>query len=217
MNLDFLEKEHITLSPINTNRWLAWLSQNLYLKLIKQVMICLLIICGVISAKAQNEPNVSEVSALTSDMVQIQISAPQSVIKGNDIVINYVVSNKGKKNIYLVVETSSPSVRKEKLVFKFSEPAIGADEHLPFDYEFVKIRPNKKYNGRLVLSKNVISSSGLQNLSNAEIQVGFSYLFDISNLERCKQTTYRLPCVTELYEKSKSLAIGNLIVEMKKS
>lgn len=190
-----------------------WLHQIVFFKII----LFLIFICGLTFVEAQNEAKVLEASAKTSDLIQFQIFAPKNnIVKGKDVLLDYIIFNQGKKNIYLVIDPLFTDIKvKESLIFEVIEPVVGPDDHHPFNYQFIKIRPQEKYNGKIVLPEKVISSSGLQNLSSATIRVGFSYLFDISNLIDCKNSTYRLPCLNELYDKSKSLTIGNLVVEIK--
>jgi hypothetical protein len=184
---------------------------------LERMIILMIIIFGITSARAQNEATISKISAVTNDSIEFQVFGPPSVIKGSDIRLDYVVVNRGHRPTYLVTDPLFSDFKiRENWIFQLIQPVVGPDDHQPFNYEFIKIRPQGEYRGKIVLSKDVISTSGLQNLSSATIRIGFSYLFDISNFGGCKQATYRLPCLSDLYEKSKSLTIGNLIVEIRK-
>lgn len=187
------------------------------LQIAKTVVIFFITISGLTLVEAQNESKVLAVSARTYDSILFQIFAKENVVKGEDILLGYTVSNQGKKNIYLVIDPLFTNIKvKESWIFEVSEPVAGYDEHLPFNYQFIKIRPNKTYKGSIVISETFISTSGLENLSSATIRAGFSYLFDISKLGGCENAEYILPCLNELHDKSKSLTIGNLVIGIKK-
>jgi hypothetical protein len=193
------------------------LNQFEAVKAIEKMITLLIIIFGLTSVKAQNEATISKISVITADSVEFQVFGPSSAIKGTDIRLDYVVLNKGSRPTYLVNDPLFSDFKiRENWIFQLIQPVAGPDDHQPFNYEFIKIRPRAEYRGKIVLSRDVISTSGLQNLSTATIRIGFSYLFDISAFRGCKEVTYRLPCLSDLYQKSKSLTIGDLVVEIKK-
>lgn len=45
--------------------------------------------------------------------------------------------------------------------------------------------------------------------------LAIAYLFDISNLNGCNEAQNTLPCLNEIYNKSKPLRVGNLVVTRK--
>ncbi len=74
------------------------------------------------------------------------------------------------------------------------EPVRGVYDHVVYDYDFIKILSEKTYKGKLIIKAKYYLENKDYNFSVAEIQVGFSYLFDMTNLKDCKQATYVRPC-----------------------
>jgi len=186
------------------------------------ILMLILTICALnlVSAFAQDndpEAKVTKVMAETEDGVFFQASVSKSLFqRGDNIQINYEVQNKGKKTIYLVTEPSSNVLIEDLSILRLVQPVTGADDHLPYNYDLIKIPPKKNFKGNLLIKANVYLENKKYDFSITEIQVGFSYLFDKTNLEDCKQATWTRPCLYELYKKSKSLTIGNLLIEIKK-
>lgn len=184
------------------------------------VLLVILTTCGLTKTLAQEtdpEAKVTKVMAETEDGIFFQASVSKSLFqRGDNIPINYLVQNKGKKTIYLVTEPSSSVLIEDLSILRLVQPVIGADDHLPYNYDLIKIPPKKSYKGNLLIKANIYLENKNYDFSITEIQVGFSYLFDKTNLEDCKQATWTRPCLYELYKKSKSLTLGNLVIEIKK-
>jgi hypothetical protein len=183
------------------------------------ILFVFLTICGLTKVVAQDadpEARVTKVMAETEDKIFFQVSVSKSIFqRGDNIPINYVVQNKGNKIIYLVIEPHSLVNIENLSTLRIVQPVIGADDHLPYNYDLIKIQPNRSYKGQLLIKASVYLENKKYDFSITEIQVGFSYLFDKSNLDGCKQATWTRPCLYELYKKSKSLTIGNLLIEIK--
>lgn len=163
------------------------------------------------------EAKIAKMIVETKDLIVIQISISKNTfILGDNIPINYQITNKSNKVVYLVVEPSPQVFIDENYVLELVQPVTLPDDHMPYDYDLVKIPPQKTYKGNLSIDAKSYLSNKKYDFEIAKIRVGFSYLFDKSNLEGCKKVTFVRPCLKALYDKSKSLTIGNLIVEIKK-
>ena len=135
---------------------------------------------------------------------------------GDDISLNYFVTNKSKKIVYLVIEPYSYVVVEDLSILRVVYPVSGIYDHEAFKYDLIKILPRKSYRGKLLIKAKHYLEDKNYDFSLARIQVGFSYLFDKSKLDGCTQATFVRPCFYELYVKSKSLTLGNLVVRIKK-
>ena len=167
---------------------------------------------------AQTHPDakVPRVRAETEDSLTFEISVAKTTFAhGENIYVNYVVKNRGGKSAYLVVETSPKLLFRETWILELAEPVVLPDDHDPYDYDLIKILPGETFSGKLPIKAEQILANGKYNFEVAGIRAGFSYLFDISNLKGCKEAEYRLPCLKELYDKSKSLTIGTLVIDIK--
>jgi len=182
------------------------------------ILFVILTTCGLTKTLAQGtdpEAKVTKVMAETGDEVFFQASVSKTIFqRGDNIPINYQVLNRGKKTIYLVIEPLSVVKIENLSTLRIVQPVIGADDHLPYNYDLIKIPPKKSYKGNLLIKADVYLENKKYDFSITEIQVGFSYLFDKTNLEDCKQATWTRPCLYDLYKKSKSLTIGNLLIEI---
>lgn len=184
------------------------------------ILIFVFIVSSSMSAFAQAtypEAKVRKMTIETEDLIVVQVSISKNIFRrGEDIPLNYLVTNKSNKAIYLVVEPSPQVFIDENYVIELLQPVKLPDDHVRFDYDLIKILPQKIYKGNLLFSAQSYLSNKKYDFEVAEIQVGFSYLFDKSNLEDCKEVTFVRPCLKELYDKSKSLTVGNLVFEIKK-
>jgi hypothetical protein len=170
---------------------------------------------GLGSAFGQMTTPVTKIIATTADSIDFRISVAKAAFRrGDNITIDYAVTNMGNKPVYLVTEPST-NVKVESIsILRLVQPVIGADDHLPYDYYLVRINPTRTYRGSLSLNSKYYLSDENYDFSTAQIQVGFSYLFDKSKLFGCDKTAHVLPCLLELSNKSKNLTIGNLMVEI---
>jgi hypothetical protein len=180
--------------------------------------MCFVTIClFVLSCIAYDDVRVKRVSSDTEDLITFQISVAKTKFAPKEIIqVNYVVKNMGNKTVYLVTEPNSPTLLvKEIKIIEILSPVIYPNAHFRFNYDLIKIRPKKTYKGKLLVEPEKFLSKSNYTFEKTAIQVGFSYLFDVSELNDCKKVDYSLPCLTEVYEKSKSLTIGNLLIEIK--
>jgi hypothetical protein len=185
------------------------------------ILLCIVLatysLTNTLAQENDPEARVTKVIAETEDKIFFQATVSKTIFKrGDNIPINYQVQNKGKKTIYLVTEPTSNVLVEDLSILRIVQPVVGADDHLPYNYDLIKLPPKKNYKGSLLIKASVYLENKKYDFSITEIQVGFSYLFDKSNLDGCKQATWTRPCLYELYKKSKSLTLGNLLVEIKK-
>jgi hypothetical protein len=79
----------------------------------------------------------------------------------------------------------------------------------------MQIGPGKTYKGKLLIKAKELAANLKYNFEIVAIQASFSYLFNTSELKGCKEAHYTLPCLSEVYNRSKTLTIGNLVVGRK--
>ncbi|MBX3299988.1 MAG: hypothetical protein KF736_11060 [Acidobacteria bacterium] len=189
-----------------------------YLQLLLAIS-CLITFMGLRFAYSQNtDAKMTKLSVQTDDLITIEVTTlKNTLVRGDDIVINYRIANYNKKTIFLVSEPSQPIFINEDFIIELMKPVRLPDDHRVYDYDLIKISPQKVYKGNLIIKAKYYLENKDYDFSIAKIQVGFSYLFDKTNLEDCKQATYVRPCFFELYKKSKSLTLGNFVIEIKKS
>lgn len=171
---------------------------------------------GMVLVRA-DDTRVTKIDAETADSLVFQISvAGTKFRRGEDIPVDYAVTNKGGRDVYLVTDPTFTDVRvKDIAVLQILDPVVGPDPHEKFNYDFIKVRPRETSRGRLLIPAKVILSNKKYAFETAGIRVGFAYLFDISRLAGCKQATDTLPCLTEVSDRAKTLEIGTLMVEIK--
>ena len=175
-------------------------------------MVCL----GTTIAQDHPDATVTKVSAETDDSIVFQISVgKKNYSEQEDIAVNYLVQNKSRRSVYLVTAPSPLSRITEAFIVEFVDPIKGPDAHEQYDYELIKILPGKSHQGKLLIKAKVLIDNTKYNFETVAIRASFSYLFDVSNLGDCKEATYSLPCLREIYDKSKTLTAGNLLVKRK--
>ena len=171
-----------------------------------------------VSVSAQDDVKVSKISGETINSILFEISVSKTKIKrGEDIIVNYVVKNQSKKTIYFVTNPSSPTVRSHNIgVLKIYSQVIYPDAHYEYNYDLIKISPNNTYKNKLIIKAETYLTDKKYSFEDAAIQADFSYLFDISKLDGCKEADYSLPCLNEVHKSSKTLTLGNTVVDIKK-
>lgn len=175
--------------------------------------VSILCCAGISPAQQGTDARISRVRAESTDSVSFQVEvAKTQFAEKEDIPLSYLVENHGAKNVYLVVEPSPNVIVKDIWILELTSPVHMPNAHDPFNYDLIKIAPGKSYQGKFVIKAEKMLNDANYNFESAAIQVGFSYLFDVSNLKNCKQAEYTLPCLSELYNKSKPLTVGNLVI-----
>ncbi len=191
-----------------------------YAKLTKMLMLIFVAGYGLTPSFAQDtlrEATITKIETITTDSIEVQATVSSDTFRrGDDIPINYFVTNKSKKPVYWVIEPDSSVIVEDLSILRLIQPVRGVYDHVDYDYDLIKISPKKVYKGKLIIKSKYYLENKAYDFSVAKIQLGFSYLFDKSNLDGCKQVTYVRPCFFELYNKSKSLTLGNFVIEIKK-
>jgi hypothetical protein len=189
----------------------------IYLQLLVAIS-CLITIIGLRFAYSQNtDAKMTKLKVQTDDLITIEVTTlKNTLVRGDDIVINFRIANNNRKTIFLVSEPLQPIFINEDFIIELMKPVRPPDDHRVYDYDLIKISPKKVYKGKLLIKSKYYLENKAYDFSVAKIQIGFSYLFDKSNLDGCKQATYVRPCFFELYNKSKSLTLGNFVIEIKK-
>lgn len=183
-----------------------------------QIILLFSLFCLVkFNAIADDNVNVKKISAETGDSILFQISIDKpSITRGEDIIINYNVTNKGSKDVYLLTIPPPLDVRTVDVgILEILSPIIYPDAHFRYTYNLIKIRPKKSYKGTLNISAKVYLTDKVYGFEDAEIKTNFSYLFEISGLRDCEKANYSLPCLSEVYKKAKTLTLGNLFLQIK--
>lgn len=191
----------------------------LKLRLLLALMLLFLTFC-LDTAYSQNpkpEAKLTKLTAESEDLINFQVSVSKFNFKrGEDIILNYIITNKSKKNtVYLVNKPKSNVIVEDVAILRIIQPVERPSDHTVYDYDLIKILPQKSYKGKLTISAEFYLSNKDYSFEISEIQVGFSYLFDKTLLGDCKGALVARPCLTELYNKSKSLTLGNLVIEIK--
>jgi hypothetical protein len=176
------------------------------------IAIAFVTACG----QGHADASVPVVTAETDDSIAFRISVPKKIYgESEDIRVNYVVQNKSRRIVYLVTGPAPRLRIKDIGVVELFDPVKGPDNHEQYDYTMIKIMPGRSYQGSRLIEVKELQANEKYNFETVTIQVGFSYLFDISSLPDCKQPQYVLPCLTEVYQKSKTLTVGNLVTKRK--
>jgi hypothetical protein len=177
-----------------------------------KVAIAIIAFASVTFAQYPKDVTVFRASAETADAVVFQISTRKKVYAPDEnIDVRFLVQNKGKKTIYLVINPATQMRISESWIVELPDPVEGPDAHIPYRYRMIKILPGKSYNGKRTVEAKKLQEHKKYGFNVVEIQVGFAYLFDISQLTACDQ--YSLPCLSEVWEKGRIVKLGNLIVE----
>ena len=165
------------------------------------------------AAQEHDDARVTKVRAETEDSIAFEVSVGKKIYdKQEDIAVNYVVQNNSRRTIYLVTGPSTRIRFIGTFVVYLIEPVKGPNSHEAYDYELIKILPGRSYNGKLYVRAKTLIENKEYDFGVVNIQTGFAYLFDISNLGGCKENPHTLPCLSEIYNKSKPLTVGNLVV-----
>ena len=158
------------------------------------------------------ELTVMKASAETGDAIAFQISVRKTVYEADeDIKVQYVVQNKGRKTIYLVTKDSYETRIPDSWVVELSESIDPQDAHLSYRYRMIKISPGKSYRGRRTVETKILKEHRKYSFDVTRIQVGFAYIFDINDLgDHCRN--YSLPCLGKVWAEARVVKLGNLVV-----
>lgn len=167
------------------------------------------------TVNAQYDARVLTASSETGDSIAFQISAEKKVYRSDeDISVNYTVKNNSGKTVYLITGPSSQLSIKDSLV-EILQPVKTPNAHERYDYHFIEILPGRSYKGKLLIEIKKLAAGSKYNWELVTIQASFSYLLDVSGLKGCEDAEYTLPCLSQVDKESKTLTLGNLVVERK--
>ncbi len=148
-----------------------------------------------VAQDASPDARITKIAAQTTDLIEVEVNVPKVTFRrGEDIPLNYSITNRSKKTVFLVTESDSPVMIEDLSILRVLEPVRGVYDHVVYDYDFIKILAEKTYKGKLIIKAKYYLENKDYGFAAAEIQVGFSYLFDMTNLKDCKQATYVRPC-----------------------
>ncbi len=174
------------------------------------------------TASAQEKVNIQTISSETRDAVAFKISVPQnSYGPTQNVVIDYTVTNKSKKVVYLVLEPQPQTKVDEKnRSLKIESPVKYQEEWNRYDNDLIRLLPRRSFSGKLVIAGTQIPVNPKSDAESWEIQVVFGYVFDPAKADRdellaCKDTSYSFPCLGKLYYIAKILTVGNMVVEIR--
>lgn len=192
------------------------MSKRLFLLRTSMFLGVLFLLAGtLIEVKGQGEAGTSYIQLLSDDEILFQVNSrkPNHEI-GENIIVDYVVRNKAKRSIYIIVESKVylPKIS-SRWTLETRPPASGNPNEF-IDYKLIKILAGKTFKGTLTITNDQIPKDLEYNDEVWEVRVGFSYLFNARALTNCSNI-YKLPCLSELFQKSKNLTIGNLVVRLK--
>ncbi|HMM81502.1 MAG TPA: hypothetical protein PKC65_15930 [Pyrinomonadaceae bacterium] len=180
------------------------------------LLLLVLLFCGALSeTRAQHMAQIASVQTLTEDNVLFRIKPRKNNFDpGEAILIDYQIENKNKRSVYSIFESKIYLPKAEmRWLLKTSPPAKGNPNEF-IDYKLVKIAAGNTLNGTLVINNDQIARDIEYDAETWEVQLGFSYSFYASVMKNCS-SKYKLPCLTELFQKSKNLSMGNLVIQIK--
>lgn len=183
--------------------------------LIAFVVVAVVAMVRLETTAAQEHVNatVTKVRAETEDRIAFEISVTNKTYdQQEDVPVNYVVQNNSRRIVHLIT-VPVPRMRFiETFVVHLIEPVKGPNSHERYDYQLIKILPGKSYHGNLSIKAKQLIESDKYNFETVTIQTAFAYLFDTSNLAGCKEAQDPLPCLTQIYNRSKTLTVGQLVI-----
>ena len=160
------------------------------------------------------EAYLTRISCETDDSIVIEMSVRKKVYAENeDIDVYYTVRNKGKKTVYLVTKPSEEISIPDSWIAVLPAPIDSSNPHYPYLNKIDKIPADRSLTGKRTIKAKALNDHPKYGFDVVEIQAGFAYLFDITDLENCNDggpNTYL--CKMELPNRSKIINLGNLVV-----
>lgn len=193
---------------------LTLISKRLFI-LRASLFLAILLTLGIfVEAKGQGEAGITYIQSLTDDKILFQVSSQKpSYGIGENIIVNYVIRNKGDRPVYIIVESK---VYLPKIFTRWTletrPPASGHPNEF-IDYRLIKISAGKALKGTLTVTNDQIPNDLEYNDEVWDVRVGFSYVFDAMALTNCSDA-YKLPCLSDIFRKSRNLSIGNLPIRL---
>ncbi len=184
---------------------------------LKIAPIILLLLCAPVIANGDDLALVTKVTTETADQIVFQISVTNVDFRfTDDKLIRYSVTNNSRKPIYLIAATSERTIKvKDTSVLEIASPIVYPDAHLSFGYSFVEVKPGRSQHGNYTIPAERFSSSDY-NFEEAGIRWIFAYLLDLTDLRDCAKADYSLPCLTTVYERAKTVQVGDLRIGNRK-
>lgn len=177
-------------------------------------LIAAALVLSVIALGQQDDGvTVMKVSSLTGDSIAFQMWVRKAAYtRDENIAIDYLVQNKGRKTIYLITKKEDETRIPDSWVVEVRDPIDVPDAHYPYRYRMIKILPGKGYRGKRTVEAKKLNEHRKYSFETAEIQVGFAYMFDITGLEEC---SYSLPCLSKVSAEARVVNLGYLVVKRK--
>jgi hypothetical protein len=160
---------------------------------------------------------VVKIELKTADGVSITTSlTSKEIIRGNDIVVHYVVLNNSSKTVQFVKQTKPLNIGVFDLWrINVQSPFIYADAHRSVDYEFIKLQPGRAYKSTLVIPATIYLNDKNYAFENAAIQTNFLYLLGNSPPFECHDIEYSLPCLSAVSKVGKEVTVGMLVLNIR--
>lgn len=156
---------------------------------------------------------VLRVSSETADAISFQVSTRKGLYAENEnIDVYYVVQNKSRKTVYLITNPATELRIPDSWIVELPDPIDFPDAHYPYRYRMIKLPPGKSYRGKRTIEAKKLNDHPKYGFNVVDIQIGFAYLFDITDLHEWR---YSLPCLSKVYEEARIVKLGNLVVERK--
>lgn len=160
---------------------------------------------------AQSDARIRRATALTSENVIFEVWVNRQIVKfGREISVNYKVTNKSLKTIYLVTQNIDDKIVVEDDKIFLPSPFVLVSNHDAYDYSFKAIKGGTNLTGRFSISASKYGDS-----QQSLILVGFGYVFDITGLTP-KRTEIRdpIPYKALLSSRLRTLELGGLYIEI---
>lgn len=142
--------------------------------------IWLFILLAVLSVSNFGQENlVKKICAETNENLQVELWIINSTVAfGEDLKIYFKITNKGKKQIYLV-KKSQIEVDSNKGRILIQAPLPYPREKNEYDYSFIKISPKKSYQNDFTIPGEKINEPG-----EMQIFVGMGFVSSIDEIQQ---------------------------------
>ena len=163
------------------------------------------------------DAHLNKISCETADSIVFEMSVRKKIYAANeDIDVFYIVSNKSRKTVYLVTKPSEEVTIPDSWIAVLPAPIDSNDPHYPYLNKIQKILPGKSFTGKRTIKAKTLDAHPKYSFDVVEIQAGFAYLFDITDLEHCNEaegSSSAYVCKMELPRRSQVVNLGNLVVK----
>ena len=174
-----------------------------------------LAIAALTSSQFPQDAYLTRISCETAESIAFEMSVTKKAYAADeDIEVNYVVRNRSRRTVYLVTKPSEEVHIPDTWIAVLPVPIDDSDPHYPYLNKLHKISPGKTFNGKRTIRAKTLADHPKYGFDVVEIQAGFAYLFDITDLEDCnKDNSHSYVCKMEVARRAQVLNLGTLVVK----